>query len=126
MARKKVSRGTPLRGRGTPAYPARLRSERARNSRKPGSLSATAIPDSAKSTIPKAEDADRVAAKPVKVAAFAAAGCAGLIFPRAQRPGFVAGASRGQRSAENELHLPPQRSVNRAKVRRAAKTLTAF
>jgi hypothetical protein len=28
---KKLSRGTPLRGRGTPAYPARLRSERARN-----------------------------------------------------------------------------------------------
>lgn len=29
---KSKSRGTPLRGRGTPAYPARLRSERARNS----------------------------------------------------------------------------------------------
>src|SRR5215467_2827327 len=29
---KKISRGAPLRGRGTPAIPARLRSERARNS----------------------------------------------------------------------------------------------
>jgi len=28
---KKKSRGAPLRGRCTPAYPARLRSERARN-----------------------------------------------------------------------------------------------
>ena len=29
--RKKLEPGSPLRGRGTPAYPARLRSERARN-----------------------------------------------------------------------------------------------
>src|ERR1700730_3260291 len=34
---RKKSRGTPLRGRGTPAYPARLRSERARNSKRQAS-----------------------------------------------------------------------------------------
>src|SRR2546426_12789995 len=33
-ARKKLSRGASLRGQGTPADPARLRSERARNSSK--------------------------------------------------------------------------------------------
>jgi len=34
MHTKESSRSAPLRGRGTPAYPARLRSERARNSYK--------------------------------------------------------------------------------------------